>query len=104
MNNFKQFEEYFDFILDKYFDSDISEFIWNQDKFKEYIDFKLEVDLDDEQYDSYGNEDTSLNRIYYFPKFEIYISFYGTRCSYQGEEWNGYKEVKPVTKTITSWE
>jgi hypothetical protein len=30
--------------------------------------------------------------------------FSGTRCSYEGEEWDEMKEVKQTQKTITVWE
>ncbi len=65
---------------------------------------RLESNRDNEQYDSYGNDDTSLERIYYFGDFDIYIKFSGTRQSYSGMEWTGFSEVKPVTKTITEFE
>ena len=104
MDNFFKFKGYFDFILEKHFYNNLSEFIYNQEEFKQHINFELVEDLDDESYDSYGNEDTKLNRIYYFPTFNIHVSFYGTRCSYNGTDWEGYKEVKPITKTITTWE
>ncbi len=61
-------------------------------------------DLDQVSYDSYGSEDSILERIYYFRDFDIYVKFEGTRCSYQGEEWDTMREVKQVQKTITTWE
>ena len=60
--------------------------------------------LDKVNYDSYGIEDTTLNRIYYIKDLGIYIEFWGRRSSYQGEEWYGYQEVIKKEKIITTWE
>jgi hypothetical protein len=35
---------------------------------------------------------------------DIYIKFYGWYASHAGSEYEGMKEVKPVTKTITVYE
>lgn len=61
-------------------------------------------DLDEEAYDSYGYEDSTLRRIFYFEDYNVYVEFYGTRQSYSGEEWDGYREVTKSTKTISVWE
>lgn len=60
--------------------------------------------LDTESYDSYGSEDSTLERIYYFEDFDIFVKFEGTRSSYQGEEWDEFNEVKKVEKVITIWQ
>lgn len=64
----------------------------------------LVADLTMVDYDSYGNEDTELKEIYYFPDYDINIEFYGVRESHNGEYWHGFQEVKPTTKTITIYE
>jgi hypothetical protein len=65
----------------------------------------LEQNQDVEAYDSYGNEDSELSRVFRVKEFgDIYVRFYGTRCSYQGEEWDGFIEVKPQEKIIKIWE
>lgn len=56
-------------------------------------------------YDSYGNENSNIYKIYYFEDFDVYIKFSGYRASYSGEDWyNSYQEVKPVEKTIKTYE
>lgn len=56
-------------------------------------------------HDSYGSEDSKLNRVFQFSDFgDIYVMFSGNRCSYQGEEWDEYKEVKPTTIEIVKYE
>jgi hypothetical protein len=65
---------------------------------------KLINDNDDVRYDSYGNEESDLERVIYFEKYDINVMFNGTRCSYDGEEWYEMKEVKPIQKTITVWQ
>lgn len=65
----------------------------------------LEENQDVEEFDSYGNEDSELSRVFRIEEFgNIYVRFYGTRCSYQGTEWNGFVEVTPKEKTIKIWE
>lgn len=57
------------------------------------------------QYDSYGNENSTLYRVYYFEDFGIYVRFEGYRASHYGEEWkDNYREVKPITKSIVKYE
>jgi len=101
MTKFEQFEKAFD---EKY-EEDIYKFI---DEFESdnSLPFggKLEQDLDEIKYDSYGSENSQLGKIFYFADFDIYIKFYGTRQSYAGEEWDGYKEVIPTTKIIRIFE
>ena len=58
---------------------------------------------DVETYDSYGNEDSTLERIYLHQPSGNYFMVYGTRQSYSGTEWDGIKEVNKTEKTITVW-
>jgi len=60
--------------------------------------------MDEISHDSYGLEGSKLKRVYYFPLYDIYILFSGTRESYSGTEWNEMKEVKPVVKTYNTYE
>lgn len=60
--------------------------------------------MDEINHDSYGSENSKLKRVYYFPSYDIYILFSGTRESYSGTEWNEMKEVKPVVKTYNTYE
>ena len=100
MSNFKQFEEAFN---ERY--ESIYDFI-NSTEVNPVIPFngKLIENGDETRYDSYGNEDPQLSRIFYFEEFDVNVMFGGTRCSYEGEEWDTMREVKQVQKTITSWE
>ena len=101
MTKFEEFKEAFDKIIEDEFDGSLYDFL---EEDGEALGSKLIADLDEEAYDSYGSEDSTLKRVYYFEQFDIHIMFEGTRCSYQGTEWDGYKEVKEVQKTITIWE
>jgi hypothetical protein len=65
---------------------------------------KLELDGDDIQYDSYGNENSTLEKVYYFKDFDVYVKFSGTQQSYSGRNWDDMKEVKPVQKIINTFE
>ncbi len=96
MTKFEEFKAAFN----EKFDGSIYEFINYGDA---SFGAKLVEDLDVEAYNSYGDEDSTLERIYFIEDFGIYVMFEGTRCSYQGEEWDGFKEVKQVQKTITVW-
>lgn len=100
MSNFKQFEEAFN---ERY--ESIYDFI-NSTEVRNPVPFngKLIEYGDETRYDSYGNEDSQLSRIFYFEEFDVNVMFRGTRCSYEGEEWDTMREVKQVQKTITSWE
>jgi len=67
--------------------------------------YELKEDNDDHYYDSYGNEDSTLTKVFYLPEYDIHVKFNGTRQSYVGEEWNNdYYEVNLVTKTIQVYE
>ena len=65
---------------------------------------KLEANNDVVEHDSYGSEDSTLERVFYSEEFDIHIKFFGTRQSYSGEEWDGFYEVKKGVKTIIVWE
>ena len=101
MSNFKQFEEAFNEQYESIYD-----FIDSTEVRNPVIPFngKLIENGDETRYDSYGNEDSQLSRIFYFEEFDVNVMFGGTRCSYEGEEWDTMREVKQVQKTITSWE
>ncbi|MCB1712255.1 MAG: hypothetical protein KDH96_07205 [Candidatus Riesia sp.] len=65
----------------------------------------LVEDKDDVTYDSYGNEDSTLKRIFKLPDYgDIHVMFEGTRRSYAGEEWDSVKEVQQKEKVIKYWE
>ena len=65
---------------------------------------KLELNKDKTFSDSYGDEETYLESIYYFEDFDIYVGFYGNYSSYNGRKWHSMKEVKPVQKIINTFE
>lgn len=96
MSSFQEFKEKFE----QDFPDGIYEFINENEDKVEGIPYegKLILDGDEETYDSYGSEDSSLRRVYQFG--DIYVEFTGTRQSYSGEEWTGMKEVFLTTKTI----
>ncbi len=102
MSKFQEFKEAFD----EKFDGDIYEFIDKTEYGDDPLPFggKLIENLDHEFYDSYGSEDSQLERIFYFEEFDVYVSFEGTRQSYSGTDWNGFREVKQASKTIQTWE
>lgn len=67
--------------------------------------FALVLEDDNIRYDSYGSEDSFLRRVFHCPETGEYIELTGTRCSYEGEDWNTVPNiVKPVTKVITKFE
>lgn len=59
--------------------------------------------LDYIEFDSYGSENSNLTRILNVPELNLYIKVIGTRCSYEGTEWNNFQETKQTQKTITVW-
>lgn len=97
MTKFEEFEKEFNEKFESIYD-----YIDNFKK--EPFGGTLVVNSDNVKYDSYGNEDTDLERVIYFEKYDINVMFSGTRCSYQGEEWDEMKEVKQTQKTITVWQ
>lgn len=102
MSKFEEFKQAFN----ERFEEGIYEFIDKYEGSGEDIPFggKLIEDLDEYNYDSYGSEDSTLKRIYYFEDFDIYILFEGTRQSYSGEDWDEFREVKKGTKVVEFWE
>lgn len=74
-----------------------------------HSDFLIENNLefvennDVEAYDSYGSEDSILERVFLHKPSGNYFMVYGTRQSYSGTEWDGIKEVNKTEKTITVW-
>jgi hypothetical protein len=104
MTNFQKFQEAFD----AKYDGEIYDFIdqseSNLDEKPLPFGLKIVETNDEVEYDSYGAEDSSLERIFYSEEFNLHVKFWGTRQSYSGEEWDGYCEVKQGVKTITVWE
>jgi len=60
--------------------------------------------MNDSTYNSYGNEDSDIYKIFEFKDYNCYVRFSGNRSSYQGEEWDEMEEVKPSTKVVTNFE
>lgn len=58
----------------------------------------------DSVYDSYGNEDSKLKVVVYFPEYDVYVQWDGIRQSHYGEEWYEPKEVRPSEKVIQIFE
>ncbi len=101
MSQFEEFKNKFN----EFYKNSIYKFIEDfQDN--NYIPFELELmeDYDTPEYDSYGNENTYLAKVFYFKEYKIYVKFEGSRQSYMGEEWNTIKEFFPITKTIQTYE
>lgn len=100
MSNFEKFKEQFNEKFESIYD-----FIELTEERNPEIPFggKLIEKLDQESYDSYGNEDSVLERVFNFSEFDVNVMFEGTRCSYEGEEWVSFREVKQTTKTVTYW-
>lgn len=100
MSQYDEFVEAFD----KNYES-IHDFIDDME-YKNQNPLAAEVveDNDNIEYDSYGNECSKLSRVFYFPKYEIWVQFSGTRESYNGEEWNRMEQVIPTIKTINVFE
>lgn len=98
MTNFERFKEAFDAL---YLNS-IYDFIYNKD-----IPFggKVVEFENNTVYDSYGNENSNIYKIYYFEDFDVYVKFSGIRASYSGEDWyNSCQEVKAVEKVVKTFE
>lgn len=93
----EEFKEQFKATFENDSYSLISEF---EDYSNNPIGLELVENNDKFNHDSYGNENSQLERIFKYK--DIYVRFTGTRCSYNGEEWNTYQFVQPkqVTKTI----
>jgi hypothetical protein len=100
MTKFEQFELKF-----KETYNDIYDFMYNYTiNQQKPLLFEEKENNDAIYHDSYGNENSTLERVFYFSDYEIYVKFKGTRQSYSGEEWENMKEVKPVQKIINTFE
>lgn len=99
MTKFDKFKEEFDKLY-----KNTWEFMCDWEEDKNPLNGVLEADLDENKTDSYGDDDSILQRVYNFPDFDILIMFYGTRQSHNGTEWDGMKEVKKTTKLIEVYE
>lgn len=99
MTNFEKFEKAleaeYDDIYDFMEDVEDGNILWGG---------KIEIDERDDISDSYDWQDDLLNRVIYFSEFDIYIQFEGREASFAGLEWDDYKEVKPTSKTIKTYE
>ena len=63
-------------------------------EFLDSIDMEFVENNDETLYDSYGNEDSTLERVYLHKPTNKYFMICGTRQSYNGTEWDEIKEVK----------
>lgn len=101
MSNFEGFSEKFK----SHYGNDIYKFIddFYHNKVNP-LNGEHKEDLDVELYDSYGSEDSILERVVYFGEFDTFVKFEGTRQSYSGEEWTHMTEVKPITKEVKVYE
>ena len=102
--SFSEFKEDFE----KHYDDNIYAFINKEESWHDlepcpFIYEEVE-NLDSIYHDSYGYEDTTLQRVYYFEDYGIHVMFEGNRSSYNGEEWYSYKEVSKKEKVINIWE
>lgn len=98
MNNYNIWQKIFDETYDEIYD--FIEDLESKKKIEGDLECDLIVNADDIKKDSYGDEDSNLARIVYFNKYDVYIRFYGTRCSYEGETWNRYEQVTPAIKEV----
>jgi hypothetical protein len=103
MSQFEKFKEKLEQTEFSWDSEGISAFIQDFEDGKNPLNAELKENNDEQMYDSYGNEDSILKRVFYFPEFDIFVEFSGTRQSYSGEEWNNMKEVKPNQKIITEY-
>jgi hypothetical protein len=102
MSKFEEFKEKFESLYE-----DIDDFIEKELEYttgSNLMKLKQIADNDNINYDSYGNNDSTLERIVYFEDYGIYVKFEGTSQSYVGQEWKSMKEVKPVEQVVTNFE
>lgn len=99
MTNFEKFEEAFEARYGSLYD--LMDRVDSNDM---PFGGNLEKDDAEDISDSYDFTDDLLTRVIYFADFDVYVEFLGRNTSYVGEEWDSYKEVKPTTKTITTYE
>ena len=88
----------------KIYNDSIYTFIDDFEGGKNPLSLSIVSNNDNISYDSCGSENSTLERVFFDSELNIYVKFTGTRCSYEGEEWNQYKIVTPKTKTITIYE
>lgn len=98
MSQFSSFKEKFDNTY-----RTINDFIWDVEESNE-LEAELKENEDEVDHDSYGNEETTLSRVYYFHDWDVHVRFTGSRSSYDGEDWIRMTEVKPTIKTIHTYE
>ena len=84
--------------------NDLYEFIEDAEDGKNPLGLELLENNDKIEYDSYGNEDSKLERIFFDPELNVHVKFYGRTQSYNGTDWSGYKIVEPKTKTVHYFE
>lgn len=104
MSQFEQFKQKFSETKFSWDTGTIGAFIEDFEDGENPLNAELKENNDNIEYDSYGNENSYLKRVFYFPEFDIFVKFSGTRQSYSGTEWTEMKEVKPITKTIETYE
>lgn len=96
--NYSQFEEEFKTHYSKKTNNIYYTFFeeWSRKKCR----FPLELVEEDiePQYNSFGDEESYLYRVFHHTEGDFYIRFEGIRNSYLGEEWNKMYEVKPSIK------
>lgn len=102
MSKFEEFKQAFD----EKFEDGIWQFMDEHEYNMDELPFggKLIADNDKISYDSYGNEDSSLEKIIQFDDYEVLVGFFGRRQSYSGSEWEDIREVKLTEKTIKVYE
>lgn len=97
--NLEQFEEWIESLKDGYYSLEGMVNYESSRNFPEGVSFV--EDLTIENYDSYGDEDTTLKYIFHLDSGQ-YVAVTGFRSSYNGTNWTGVKEVskKEVVKVI----
>ena len=102
MTNFGKFKEAFEAVLE-----DQEDGLYGLLEYGNDLPFGGVVVLNEAENisDSYGWTDDLLTKVIYFDEFDVYVKFTGREASYSGLEWHeDYQEVKPITKTITTYE
>jgi hypothetical protein len=99
MSQFDKFKEKFE---QEYggqdYENSVEVFISLVDGDQNVLNAELKKDDTISNSDSYDYTDESYTKVFYFPKFDIYVEFTGWYKSYDGSGWNeNYREVKPKT-------
>lgn len=105
--SFKKFKDKFDEVYSNDGDGSDQIYLFMDDLEigKNPLNVVLEEDRDDIKHDSYGHENSDLDRVYKLPDFgDILVQFLGNRSSYQGEDWYSFKEVHKVEKVVKVYE